>query len=60
MKYKVLCAYEKTVDEALRALERAVEKYCTLGWEPQGGIEILQHESTLYCRAFQAMIKREE
>ena len=60
MKYKIL------VNESSGDLSEAVNKYIQDGWEPIGGISVLQYnwetESDLECEflCYQSIIKRTE
>ena len=59
MQYMVINAFENYFSDAIKNLEKKVNKKCEEGWKIQGGISITRTSgsSTLAC---QAMIREDE
>lgn len=54
MQYKVVTAHQQFMYDAIRELEKEVNKLIRDGWKPVGGVSITQDQ---YFRAAQAMGK---
>ena len=59
--YKIAYSQGKKPSEAIEELEKSVQGYLKLGWEPQGGVSVTTEVwyGTKFYIACQAMIKNE-
>ncbi len=59
MQYQVVSAQGNKMKEALEKLSTEVQKFCSEGWKPQGGVSITYTYFDVCC-VCQAMVKESE